>query len=217
MKSDETENAPTIELTRRRALAGLATIGVGSAAAGAGTFAAFSGNDSASGGFTAGTLTLTTGETSLDFSAGNMEPGDSGSSSVTLNAGGTLAGEANLTPELASVTSEAGDAGSNNEGDLEDNLEFELWLDAPEGNNGTYDSNDDDVGLRSGGANGGATTGSPSLDLVSNYQNNTWNDAIENMSTDKNWTFHVDWELPDTTGNKAQGDTLNATFNFTLK
>jgi spore coat-associated protein N len=71
------DNEKTLQLTRRRALGGLLTIGVGSAAVGAGTLAAFSDTESSTGNqVTAGTLDL--GEPSSgSFSAKNLAPGDS--------------------------------------------------------------------------------------------------------------------------------------------
>jgi predicted ribosomally synthesized peptide with SipW-like signal peptide len=71
----------TIELTRRRILGGLGTIGVASAAAGAGTMAQFSDNETSSGNaVTAGTLNLTThgssDGSSFDMSVGQLAPGE---------------------------------------------------------------------------------------------------------------------------------------------
>jgi spore coat-associated protein N len=70
------DNEKTLELTRRRALGGLLTIGVGSAAVGAGTLAAFSDEESSTGNqVTAGTLDL--GSTSGGaFSADDLAPGE---------------------------------------------------------------------------------------------------------------------------------------------
>lgn len=85
----------TFRLTRRRALGGLLTVGVGSAAAGAGTFALFSDEETSSGNTVqAGTLDLT-GEDggSFTFSVGGngLAPGDdAGSATATLENNGNV-------------------------------------------------------------------------------------------------------------------------------
>ena len=209
MKSDETENAPTIELTRRRALAGLATIGVGSAAAGAGTFAAFSDSESTTGGFSAGTLTLSMDGTSLNFNPGEIEPGDFGSSAVRLVPEGSLTGD--LKPALTNVDSTTGENSTDSTGDLHKHLQFKIWLDEGRTDDGNYNSAD--IALLSNGTVDDSRD--PSYATVQGYNGVSWADAINGMSSE--WTFHVDWRLPEDTGNEAQGDSLDTTFKFTLE
>lgn len=82
-----------IELTRRRALGGLATIGVASAGAGAGTMALFSDRETSSGNSVrAGTLDLLLGNGPVwSTSVGaNLAPGDRFSGTVDLTNDGTL-------------------------------------------------------------------------------------------------------------------------------
>jgi len=146
------------------------------------------------------------GGTSLSFSAGDIKPGDSGNSSVSLSPSGTLTGD--LTPELASVS---GTAGKDSTADLEQHLELKIWLDDGGSDDGTYDNAD--IALRSDGTSGSGKT--PSYATVANYNSVSWTDAITGMSSD--WSFHVDWRLPSDTSNEAQGDQLDTTFNFTLQ
>ena len=210
MESDETENAPTIELTRRRALAGLATIGVGSAAAGAGTFAAFSDSESTGkDSFSAGTLDLTVGDSnSLTFSASDITPTASGGSFASLSISGTVT-EGSLTPEVKSVTSTG--TGDDSEANLRHHLEFEIWLDEGGSDDGTYD--DADIALPANSAAGSGKN--PAYATVNEYKDTTWENAIESMSSD--WTFRVNWKLPDNENiNDVQGDSLEVEFGFTL-
>ena len=87
----------TPELTRRRILAGIGTIGAASAAAGAGTMALFSDTETSSGNSVqAGTLDLSDGFSSSSLSIGTgpngLKPGDQGTAYFTLTNGGSLDG-----------------------------------------------------------------------------------------------------------------------------
>jgi predicted ribosomally synthesized peptide with SipW-like signal peptide len=121
----------TFDLTRRRALAGLGTVGVASAATGAGTFALFSDTEASSDNTVqAGTLDLTadgndgTATTTLTVpSNGNAAPGDTGRAATTLVNDGSLDGFLNF--DVGVVTNdentaieperEAGDTGAPGE------------------------------------------------------------------------------------------------------
>jgi len=198
----------SVELTRRRTLVALATVGVGSAAAGAGTYSAFSDSGTDSGSFTAGTLNLSVGSSqTLSFSAGNIKPGDSGSSFVDLSTSGTLTGDLTVEVTGVTLTNDAGETSDN----LDQHLDLQVWLDQGGTDDGTVDSGD--IGLLSDGTTG---SGSASFSKVANYDATSWTDAITGMSND--WTFHVDWQFPDdgTNINNAQGDSVTVDFKFTL-
>lgn len=84
-----------IEITRRRVLGGVVTIGAASAAAGAGTFAMFSDEETSDGNtIQAGTLDLevTEGDT-WSFGIGNAIPGESsGTASLEIQSSGSISG-----------------------------------------------------------------------------------------------------------------------------
>jgi predicted ribosomally synthesized peptide with SipW-like signal peptide len=110
----------SVELTRRRALAGLATIGAASATAGAGTMALFSDSETSSGNTVqAGTLDLTGGIASQSFSIGSsgtgVKPGDQGTVRFGLENSGSINGSLDVGIRNVSVTqaesSEAADEG----------------------------------------------------------------------------------------------------------
>lgn len=108
-----------LQLTRRRVLGGMATIGAASAAAGAGTMALFSDTETNSGNtVSAGTLDLTLGGTSsAAISAGPVAPGatvPSSPATIDLTNDGTLDG---TEIEIgASITGEADGSGSEDGG-----------------------------------------------------------------------------------------------------
>ncbi len=95
-----------IELTRRKALLGLGTVGAAAAGTGAGTFAYFSDTESSSGNtVSAGTLNLTadgndgSATTTVEVS---VAPGESDSGSTTLKNSGSLPGHLNF--DLGALT-----------------------------------------------------------------------------------------------------------------
>jgi hypothetical protein len=180
-------------------------IGAGSATVGVTTRAGFFDEENDTGSISAGTLTLDAGSSqSLSFGASEIVPGDADSAYTDLRPTGSLTGD--LTVSVTDVTTTAGKNGSE---DLDEQLELELWLDQGTDDDGTYDSND--VGLKASGSDG-----SPVFETVSNYSNTRWSNVITGMSND--WTFHVDWRLPDEEGvNAVQGDQLEITFQFALR
>ena len=102
------DSGSTIELNRRRVLAGLGTIGLASAGAGAGTMALFSDTETSSGNAVqAGTLDLSEGVTSESFSVGrggSKEPGSQGTAYFALENAGTLDGSLDFSLGSASVS-----------------------------------------------------------------------------------------------------------------
>ncbi|GAB7093606.1 hypothetical protein JCM30237_07580 [Halolamina litorea] len=118
------DSGSTIELNRRRVLAGLGTIGVASAGAGAGTMALFSDTESSSGNTVqAGTLDLTLGNGgSAPLSASNVAPGDSGTSVLQVNNEGSINGS--LDVNVANVS--PNDANPEPEQSLDGTRQFDI-------------------------------------------------------------------------------------------
>jgi predicted ribosomally synthesized peptide with SipW-like signal peptide len=186
-------------------VAALLAIAVASAALGAGTFALFSDTETESGTLDAGTLQLDVGEAqNLNFTATDIKPTDSNSNHTDLSPSGSVTG--NLTVSVQSLNTVAGEDG---DADLQDHLEFRIWLDEGASDDGSYDN--EDIGLQSDG-----TTGSPSFATVSSYESTEWTDAITGMDND--WSLHVEWEFPSSSNdNDAQGDEVTTTFEFVLE
>ena len=199
------QNSIASSLTRRRALAAIATIGAGGTAAGAGTYAAFSDTATESDELNTGTLTLTSGATTpLSFTTNDIKPGDTGGDKADLSPSGSLTGDLTVSATLSGET-----AGKDGTANLQNYLEFSVWLESPTNPNSTYDSADNDIGLVSDG-----TTGSPTYATVASYDATTWTDVIVGMGSD--WEVYVDWQLPSSTPNEAQGDGVTVAFDFTL-
>ncbi|WP_435102382.1 TasA family protein [Halarchaeum sp. P4] len=100
-----------INLSRRKVLGGLATLGAAGAASGAGTFALFSDSETSSNNtIQAGTLDLTE-STSFTAPAGGLAPGQSTSGSVTLTNGGSVSAD-HLEIGIASIANADGDTTS---------------------------------------------------------------------------------------------------------
>lgn len=187
-----------IELNRRRVLGGIATVGIAAAAAGAGTFAAFSDTESSTNNqVSAGTLNLTVdgGNTAVEaVSINDAVPGDSGSGTLTLentgNVDGTLdvsisniASQENGTNE---PESEAGDAGSSDGVELENELTVTISL------AGTQLVSDTVNNLSTG------TVGTQALNAGS--------------SADLDLSYSVDSDA----GNLIQSDSVTVDLSFTL-
>ena len=186
-------------------VAALLAIAVASAALGAGTFALFSDTETESGTLDAGTLQLDAGHAqNLSFTATDVKPTDSDSSYTDLSPSGSVTGD--LTVSVQSLGTVAGE---DDNADLQNHLEFKIWLDKGATDDGTYDS--EDIGLKSDGS-----TGSPSFATVSNYESTEWTDVITGMNND--WSLHVEWQFPSSSNdNDAQGDEVTTTFEFVLE
>ena len=187
-------------------VAALLAIAVASAALGAGTFALFSDTETESGDLDAGTLQLDAGHAqNLSFTATDIKPTDSDSSYTDLSPSGSVTGDLNVSVQSLSTV-----AGEDDTADLQNHLEFKIWLDENATDDGSYDSTQD-IGLQSGGS-----TGSPSFATVSSYEGNKWTDVITGMNND--WSLHVEWQFPSSsTDNEAQGDEVTTTFEFVLE
>ncbi|GGM67141.1 putative ribosomally synthesized peptide with SipW-like signal peptide [Halarchaeum rubridurum] len=98
-----------INLSRRKVLGGLVTLGAAGAASGAGTFALFSDQESSTNNTVqSGTLDLTDPTTTMDASVTALAPGKSTSGSVTLTNGGSLTAD-HLEIGVASISNSDGD------------------------------------------------------------------------------------------------------------
>ncbi|PSP47293.1 hypothetical protein BRC75_10215 [Halobacteriales archaeon QH_7_69_31] len=187
-------------------VAALLAIAVASAALGAGTFALFSDTETESGTLDAGTLQLDVGHAqNLSFTAADIKPTDSDSSYTDLSPSGSVTGDLSVSVQSLSTV-----AGEDDNADLQNHLEFRIWLDEGATDDGSYDSGGD-IGLLSDG-----TTGSPSFATVSSYESTEWTDVITGMEND--WSLHVEWQFPSASNdNDAQGDEVTTTFEFVLE
>jgi predicted ribosomally synthesized peptide with SipW-like signal peptide len=202
----------------KKILVSVMVIGLVATLAGAGLHAYFSDTETSSGNtFTAGTLDLTLGGSTLPFSVSDTYPGASGSDHVTLTNGGSLSGvlDVKVTNVVnigalkrnPPVTGEFCDES----GDLGNALEIAIWLDID--NDGENDSTD--FGLKYDG-----TTYDPSLGLqyasLNSYNNVVWNN-IRTMANGDMDTFIIGWRIPGTVGNAIQGDMVTFDVVFQLR
>jgi spore coat-associated protein N len=183
---------------------------------GGGTWAWFSDTEtSANNSLTAGTLDLNVDGGNIEvntFSVSNVAPGDSGSGNTTLSNVGSLDGE--LDVYVHYVYSTGGSGGTEFEDSVShmgDNAEMALYLDVDQ--SGTYTGGD--IGLKYDGT----TYNHPAaLDYASmkSYSQVTW-DAVETLAASAGDDFIILWEIPTTTDNEIQGDTLHFKITFTLE
>lgn len=141
------------ELTRRKILGGMATIGAASAVAGAGTMAYFSDTEESTGNsVSAGTLNLTTGPSSdgssFNISVSGLAPDDSGEEVGYLQLSNTGSIDGYLNYEITDWTDyengrndpevDAGDGSGGNPGagagELSNYLEIQAFVDRSPGN-----------------------------------------------------------------------------------
>ena len=201
-----------IELTRRRILGGLVTIGAGSAAAGAGTFALFSDEETDNATVSAGTLDLQVGNSNtLEFTASDIVPTDDGTASTDLDRGsGSVTADLNITVDSVS-SAEGTDSESEDspgtDGELDDQLELDLWI---------AGNTNDIVLYNDGNWNSVDSYDNPSnYQTASSYSGISWDGVITDFSNAV--TFNVDWQFPDRSDNNdAQGDDITIDFTFEL-
>jgi len=202
------------ELTRRRILGGMATIGAASAVAGAGTMAAFSDTEESNNNLvSAGTLDLEPAGSSdggaFNMSVSGLAPDDNGQEVGYLNlenAGsidGTLDYEITdwtdnenglLDPEQDAGDTTGGNPGAGN-GELSNALEFQAFLDRTPGN-----GRDEDVALTSDWVP--LTSGRVETDV-----------PVSAGETVRIW---VDARIPSGTGNAVQSDSVEIDAAFYL-
>jgi len=212
----EDSDKGTFELTRRRALGGLATIGAASALAGAGTMAWFSDTEeSANNSVTAGTLNLEPAGSSeggsFNISANGLAPGEEMRVGFldlknVGNVGGTLSYDitdiTNNENGRNDAEMEAGD-GSANTGELGQFLRIRAFVDRTPGNN-TINAHDN---LTSDAASG-------------TYVDLSQGAVDTDVSVDPNEEVRI-WVYvyfdPGTNDNRAQSDEALVDVDFTLK
>ncbi|SFR47812.1 SipW-cognate class signal peptide [Halogeometricum rufum] len=208
-------NDTNIELSRRKILAGLGTIGLASAGAGAGTMALFSDEEtSENNSISAGRLDMRVGAGgNANVNVGPIHPGESGTESITLKNrnNSTIGGVLDVTG--VSVTSgengrtdpehEANDSTAG-QGELDDKLKLRAYV---ENADGDYDFVD--------GAG----------DLVAGDKSSVGKIKAKNLkpravgfSVDPGETVElvVDWDLPESVGNVVQTDDVSLDLTFEL-
>ena len=179
-----------LELTRRRVLAGILVIGLAAAAAGVGTFALFTDTETSSANnVTAGTLDLTVDSTeSTIVDVAGQAPEDSGTEYIQVTNDGSLDGSLDVNVGT-STHIERGNAGPEQDtstpGDL--NVSADIYVSS----DSTLDSNDPQV------ASG----------HIWSINDTEYNTNYELTSSESAYIF-VDWEIPTSVGNEAQGDAV---------
>jgi predicted ribosomally synthesized peptide with SipW-like signal peptide len=189
-----------VELTRRKVLGGLATIGAAGAATGAGTMAYFDDTETSSGNTVqAGTLDLTTAEgSSLDLNDIELAPGQSVSASVDLQNDGTVS--ANHVEVDTSYS----------EGDSDGNVDAQSFAEQLEVSTLEYSGSDITTYTDTDG------NGTLTLHELSDQTLDDLQPAPETNSGNSE-TFNIELTLPgEDTGNAFQGEGVDISFTFTL-
>lgn len=206
-----------VELTRRKVLGGLATIGAAGAATGAGTMAAFSDTETSSANtVSAGTLNLSMNTTNdAAISLTNAKPGDSGFIALELVNEGSLAGS--LDVNIGSVAADGSFSASlvtdsdgtdsefesspGSDGELDDNINVEVGLD---------DSFTGTTGYDEGGSYSGTIDTSIVSDTLANAVGsyNTNKPIAANGDTGDSTTLILTYSIPTSAGNDIQGDSV---------
>lgn len=193
-----TMSKPNIELTRRRVLGGILSVGAAGAAGGAGTMALFSDTEASTNNTVqAGTLDLTldgSSQTVTFLDQRGVTPGDQGQTSLTLGNAGSVPGVPEI--EVAAIRStengyygkENGQDGSPNDGELDEHLEARLSID------------------------GTVVMPRTTVDVVSVGQSYTASSAIQGGGS---MTLTLEWWLPADTSNMAQSDGF--AFDLTIR
>lgn len=214
----------TPKLTRRRALAAVATIGAGSAAVGASAFAAFSDSETGSDSLSTDSILLEKGTQTLSFQSSNIMPDDSGSSSVVLQSTGTAGGRldiaiSNVSNTDVESTGPEEDAENGTNVPLSEQLEVKMFVEEASPNSGSEGQFDRqyDYGLKSDGTVANGDSASLSFADVADYPVGTAYQTFtfaDSSPTDKE--FYVKWRLPQDATNAVQRDKTTIDFDLTL-
>lgn len=216
------DNTRSTELTRRRVLGSVLTVGAASSAAGAGTFALFSDTETSSANTVqAGTLDLQVNGsgTNTVVDVTNVAPGDTGSDSTTIRNDGTLDGYLTIgvagfkTPENGVNEPEAGatresdpqgpNAGGDHTGELAQSLLVKMMLVTNEETHYLVGSENDyelASAVRLGEYSVNDTSGQEDLALNSGEE-------VE---------FVTEYQISDNVGNEIQSDSVVAELVFAL-
>ncbi len=228
-------------LSRRSALAALATIGGGSAAVGAGTFAAFSDSEQTDGtddSLKTGTLDLefdTDKEGRLSLSTEKLRPGDTGTEAVTLENAGSLDGTLSVTLDSITNTDVSTPDSEPDGGELSDALQMRMWVEPLDGSDGNtaLDGDSDEIQLLSDGTTQAADTGKVNRKTADKFYNTdgdptspVWDSSdtpsMPTLQSADDYHLVFDWKVPEnadslddiTDIDAVQGD--KSTFNFTF-
>jgi len=200
------------------------------ALAGIGTWAFFSDVETSNANIlTAGSLDLTIDGGNDDVqlltsSIGDLVPGDDGTASCILANTGTLDAELdiailNLANDTVTTVDCENDDGTDGGGDLGEEVDMVLWIDADESGGFTTG----DIELNHDGANAWESEGNEILDMVAIdlYNDVSWDAAFASLDhaggTNPAVTFTLDWDLPDGTDNSIMTDTVSFDIQFTLE
>ena len=206
-------------MLNKKMLLSLLVIGVVSVSAGAGTWAYFSDTEtSGENTFAAGTLDLTFDtESSLPLAVTNTYPGDSGGDSSTLANAGNLPGELDIaigavtnTESTGTTEFEADGAG----GELGANAKMVVWLDVDQ--SGTFNAGDIELSPSAIIAYDASTNTELTYSTIDSYSGVSW-DNVETMAAGATDDLCIDWEVPITTVNDIQGDSLSFDVTVTLE
>jgi predicted ribosomally synthesized peptide with SipW-like signal peptide len=166
----------------------------------------------------AGTLDLNVdgGDTAVTtFSETGKAPGDSGSGSTTLANAGNLAGELDIA--FSAITNTGGSSGEygDSTGNLGAEAQIAVYLDINQ--NATFD--DGDIELNTGGANAYDSGTNSSLDYadIDDYGSVSYDAVIAAMAASAADDFIVLWQIPTSSGNNIQGDSVSFDVTFTLE
>lgn len=188
---------------------------------GGGTWAYFSDTETSSTNIlSAGTLDLklNSGDadvTTITASVSDVKPGDSNSGSVTLQAGGTLAGELDIT--LSAITNTQGSGGTEYEasgsGELGANAYISIYIDVDQ--SGTW--NTGDLELENDETIVPYDTDS-TLDggTIDSFDSDSWDDIYSGTFTGPD-DFRIEWNIPTGVGNSIQGDSASFDISFVLE
>ncbi|WP_134668768.1 TasA family protein [Halorussus marinus] len=204
------------DLSRRKVLGGVLTVGAASAATGAGTMALFSDTESSNNNsVSAGTLNLTN-DGSSDWNllqVSGAAPGDAGSGTQKLKNTGSITGDLKM-----KVTRFESNENGVNEAEASDDPNG--TVDSP-GSDGELDENLK-VYVRYKGPNGSTTdlygSGTSQSNMVKASKiSQGHSKTLGQLAENDVGTLEVDYKIPSGVDNKIQSDSVEADVKFTLE
>jgi len=217
-----------IELTRRRVLGGIATVGAASAAVGAGTFAAFSDTQESTGNtISAGTLDLES-DITTSLSLTDLKPGaDENNNTVTATYSGDSTMPAAISLGLSLSENDAETTPESNSTNLgKDEFAKKIKVDAASvsaGSDTSYIVGDDNNNSDLDSSLSPTTTGHPMdnsdnqlsyIDLYTLVNNADYNGLLSSVSDGTAITLSLDLSMPIEVGNAAQADGVDMAVTF---
>jgi predicted ribosomally synthesized peptide with SipW-like signal peptide len=216
----------TYDLSRRKILGGIVTVGAAGATAGAGTMALFSDTEQSTGNtIQAGTLDLTAdgnnGEATTTIDVGPIAPGDGGSKMTTLKNTGTLSGNLNVDFGVL-INNENGleepEKGADGEDDEEGDSDMTGELGRAHAAEGAH-ALDIKAGFGNDGTIETVILNSKNKDPRNNISGVTGIEYNPNHSIGSEGAevdFIVEYSLPSEAGNAVQGDGVEFDVTFEL-